>query len=144
MMTFWTYKKYLVLGILTFILAANSTLAGANVSNKSQQIMQIAQGQPEGNTADEAQIKKVILLNEQKYHWQPQIDILAIVDGYAVTSVHDQNTGGQSVLKKEQDNWKIVCGTGGAFGKVEELFHSCKVPLTTAHHLLEIQAAQRR
>jgi len=135
--------NYLVLSLfVTTVIISTSSLVRANVP-RLQFNVQIAQNQTINSDSDEIKIRKVVLLNEQKYHWQPQVNTLAIVDNYAITSVHDENTGGESVLKKVQDDWQVVCGTGGAFGKAEELYRNCKVPLTTANRLLQTKAAHR-
>lgn len=135
--------NYLVLSLfVTTVIISTSSLVRASVP-RLQFNVKIAQNQTMNSDSDEIKIRKVILLSEQKYHWQPQVDILAVVDNYAITSVHDKNTGGESVLKKVQNDWQVLCGTGGAFGKVEELSHNCKVPLSTANRLLQIKAAHR-
>ncbi len=136
--------RYSVLSILAVVVAITSpSLVNAAIPNL-QFTIKVAQSQTTNIDSDEAHIKQSILLNEQKHHWRPQVKILAIADGYAIASVHDQNTGGQSLLKKEQGNWVVVCGTGGGFGLAAELVHHCSVPERTANRLLEIKAAHRR
>lgn len=128
---------------VTTVIISTPNLVIPNVP-RLQSNVQIAHNQTTKSGSDEVKIREAILLNEQKYHWRPQVDTLAIVDDYAITSVHDKNTGGESVLKKVQDDWQVVCGTGGAFGKAEELYQNCKVPLPTANRLLQVKAAHRR
>ncbi len=137
------FYNYLLLSILVMaVIISTPNLVRANVPSLQSNV-QIAQNQTTNSNSDKVQIRKALLLNEQKYHWRPEVDILAIADDYAITSVHDQNTGGESVLKKVQDDWQVVCGTGGAFGKAEELYRNCKVPLATANRLLQTKAAHR-
>lgn len=145
MFYFLKYREYLILSCLTIIFAVTPTVAKATFQNKSEQTMPIADSRPANNTTltEEAQIKQSILLAEQKNHWQPQVNVLAITGNYAVASVHDENTGGQSVLRKEGGKWKVICGTGGAFGKAEEIVQLCKVPLPTARRLLQLQTPER-
>lgn len=135
--------NYLVLSVFVMIVTISTpNLVRANFPGLQSNV-EIAQNQTTNSDSDEVRIRTAILLNEQKYHWQPQVNTLAIVDNYAITSVHDENTGGESVLKKVQDDWQVVCGTGGAFGKAEELYRNCKVPLATANRLLQTKAAHR-
>ena len=144
MFTSWKYRSFLFLSFLALVVVTSPTLVEAVGSNKSDLRIEIAQEQTGEQATESAQIRKSVLLNEQKYHWRPQVDILAIADGYALTSVHDQNTGGESVLKKKQGDWKVICGTGGAFSKANTLAQHCKIPIDTASNLLQIKSNQRR
>ena len=141
MLCFLKYRKYLILSCLSITCAATPIVAKATFPNKPEQTIQIANNNT--TLAEEAQIKQAVMLVEQQNHWQPQVDVLAITGNYAVASVHDENTGGQSVLRKEKGKWKIICGTGGAFGKAEEIVQICEVPLPIAHRLLQLQATKR-
>ena len=138
------YRQYFILGCLILGVIVKPTVGRTGTSTHVQQSVQMAQNVTSDNPADLAQIRKVILLNEQKYHWRPQVDILAIADGYALASVHDQNTGGESVLKKELGDWKVICGTGGAFGFANTLAQHCKIPIDTASNLIKIKSNTSR
>ncbi len=144
MFTNWKHRGFLLLSLLGLVVVTTPTLVEAMGSNRSEPRIEIAQEQTIDQAAESTQIKKAILLNEQKYHWRPQVDILAIADGYALASVHDQNTGGESVLKKELGDWKVICGTGGAFSFANTLAQHCKIPIDTASNLIKIKSNTSR
>lgn len=138
------YRKYLILGCLTMVMTFTPTVVGAVFSNSSQTSIQIAQNSSTNNLADETQIKKVLLADAKAQNWQPEIGLITIANNYAIATVSDQVTGGESVLRKEQGTWKIVGGGGGAITKPEQLTNYFKVPLPTARRLLQIRASQQR
>lgn len=139
------YGKYLVLGCLAMTVVFTPNLVGAVVSYSAQMNVQIAQASFATNhAANEAEIKKVLLADAQKQNWQPEIGLITIADDYAIATVSDENTGGESVLKKQQGVWKIIGGTGGAFSQPEELVQYGKVPLPNARRLLKIRASQQQ
>lgn len=144
MFSFWKYRKYFVLSCLTTVIIFTPTLVEAIVTSPAQQSIQVAPRKTDNNVADEVQIKKAIFLNEQKNHWHPQIGTITVVDNYAIATVHDDVTGGESVLKKEQGAWKVVGGGGGAITRPEQLINYFKVPPDTAHRLLQVRAGQQR
>lgn len=139
------YGKYLLLSFLAKTIIFTPTLAGAAFPNSARMNVQISQtSSATNNAANEAEIKKVLLADAQKQNWQPEIGLITIADGYAIATIRDENTGGESVLKKQQGVWKITGGTGGAFSQPEELVRYGKVPLPAARHLLKIRASQQQ
>ena len=95
-------------------------------------------------TRDEREIVKALIADAKEQNWQIKIGAITIVDGYAIATTYDENTGGESVLKKQQGVWQIIGGTGGAFSQPEELVKFGNVPPSTAHRLLQVRASQER
>ena len=138
------YRKYLVLGCLTMALALTPILVKADLSSPNGTSIKVSQNLSNNSVSEEAQIKKALLIDAQKQNWHPKIGTITIVDEYAIATTSDENTGGESVLKKQLGGWKVIGGTGGAFSKPEELVQVAKVPLPTARRLLSVRARQQR
>ncbi len=139
------YRKFLILGCLTMVITITPTIAGALPPGSSLTTSsKIAQNSTASTSRDEGEIKKVLIADAKEQNWQVKIGAITIVDGYALATTSDENTGGESVLKKHQGVWQIIGGTGGAFSQPEELVEFGKVPLSTARRLLKVRASQRR
>lgn len=138
------YMKYLVLGCLTMAFSLTPIIVRASVSSSSWTSIQVAQNLSNNSVSEEAQIEKALLIDAQKQNWHPKVGTITIVDDYAIATTSDENTGGESILRKQQGYWRIIGGTGGAFSKPEELVQIAKVPLPTARRLLSIRARQQR
>lgn len=138
------YRRFLILGCLTVAITITPTVAGAlHLSSSATVSIKIAQNSHTNATKDERAIKKVLLADAKQQNWQVKIGEITIVDGYALATTYDENTGGESVLRKSQGVWQIVGGTGGAFSQPGELVEFAKVPLSTARRLLQVRASQR-
>lgn len=137
------YRRFLILGCLTMviIISPNVARAGNPISFSATHIM-IAQNSF-NTTRDEKEIKKALIANAKQQNWQIKIGAITIVDGYAVATTYDENTGGESVLKKQQGVWQIVGGTGGAFSQPEELVKFANVPPSVARRLLQLRTSQK-
>lgn len=139
------YHRFLILGCLTMAITITPTIAGALPSDSSLiTSSKIAQNSPASTSRDEKEIKKALLADAKKQNWQVKIGAITIVDGYALATTYDENTGGETVLKKQQGVWQITGGTGGAFSQPEELVEFGKLPLPTARRLLQMRATQKR
>ncbi len=144
MFNFQKYRKYLVFGCLTMAFTLTPVIVKATVPLSTLISSQVAQNLSSNSVSEEVQIKKVLLIDAQKQNWHPKIGTITIVDDYAIATTSDENTGGESVLKKHLGAWKVIGGTGGAFSKPEELVQVAKVPLPTARRLLSVRARQQR
>ena len=110
------YRRCLTLSCLAIAVALTPTTVKAVVPGLARLNIQVAQNLSTNN-AEEARIRKALLADAQKQNWQPKIGTISIVDGYAIATTYDENTGGESVLKKQQGVWQVIGGTGGAFSK---------------------------
>lgn len=145
MFNIYKYRRYLIWGCLTMVVILTPTIVSAVVNNVNTPNYQVAQSSDANkNTSDEGGIKKALLIDAQKQNWHPKIGKITVVGGYALATTYDQNTGGESVLKKEQGVWKIIGGTGGAFSNVEELVSIAKVPPAIARRLLQTRTKEQR
>ncbi len=144
MFNIYKYRQHIIWFCLTIFVILTPTMAEAVISNETTSNYQIAENPHPQDIKDEQKIIKALLLDAQKQNWQPKIGKITVVDSYALATTYDENTGGESVLKKEQGIWKVISGTGGAFGNPEELVSIAKVPLATARRLLEIRSRQQR
>lgn len=139
------YHKFFILGCLTMAITITPTIAGALPSDSSLATSgKITQNSAASTSRDEREIKKALLADAKQQNWQVKIGAITIVDGYALATTYDENTGGEAVLKKQQGVWQVIGGTGGAFSQPEELVEFGKVPLSTARRLLQVRASQRR
>ncbi|OWY65338.1 hypothetical protein B7486_42390 [cyanobacterium TDX16] len=120
------------------------SIASAALPVQSRSNDKISQSYSDIERSEKAQIEKVLLADAQKNNWNPNIGIISIADGYALATTYDENTGGESILKKQQGVWQIVGGTGGAFSRAEELTQVGNVPISTARRLLQIRTSQER
>lgn len=138
------YRKYLVLGCLAMAFTLTPVIVRASISSPNGTSIKVTQNLPNNNISEEVQIEKALLIDAKKQNWYPKIGTITIVDDYAIATTFDENTGGESILKKQLGGWKVIGGTGGAFSKPEELVQIAKVPLPTARRLLSIRARQQR
>ena len=137
------YRKYLTLSCLTVVVTLTPATVKATIPGLAPLNIQLTQNSS-SNNAEEAQIKKALLADAQKENLRLKIGTISIADGYALATAYDENTGGESVLKKHLGVWQVIGGTGGAFSKPEELVEIAKVPLPIARRLLQIRASQKR
>ncbi|HCF28654.1 MAG TPA: hypothetical protein DEV81_15955 [Cyanobacteria bacterium UBA11049] len=144
MFNIYKYRQHIIWFCLTIFVILTPTMVEAVISNETTSNYQIAENPHPQDIKDEQKIIKALLLDAQKQNWQPKIGKITIVDSYALATTYDRNTGGESVLKKEQGVWQVISGTGGAFSNPEELASIAKVPLATARRLLEIRSRQQR
>ena len=56
---------------------------------------------------------------------------------YAMGSWTWGEMGGVAIAKQQGGSWVVVCGTGGAFSKIEELQTYCGIPYQSAQALLQ-------
>lgn len=143
MFSTWNYRQALVLSCLVMTAIFTPTVVKAALPKPAQLELKIAQSQADSRANDEVAIKKAILLSEQNSDWRPQIGTITIADNYAIATVYDQVTGGESVLRKEKGIWKVIGGGGGAITRTEQLVNYFKVPPATARRLLKIRASQK-
>ena len=144
MFNIYKYRQHIIWFCLTIFVILTPTMAEAVISNDTTSNSQIAQNTDRQDIKDEPQIRKALLLDAQKQNWQPKIGKITVVDDYALATTYDRNTGGESVLKKEQGVWKIIGGTGGAFSNAEELVSIAKVPPAIARRLLQTRTKEQR
>ncbi len=132
MIRFHKYSNYLLLSCLTMAIISTPCVVDAAFLNSNKARIYIAQTELNQVVSDEKQIKKVLLADAKAKNWQPQIGLITIVNNYAIASVYDRVTGGESVLTKSQGQWKIIGGGGGAITRPEQLTNYFKVPSATA------------
>ena len=144
MKRFHKYSNYLLLSCLTMAIIATLYVVNAAFLNSNKARIYIAQTDSTQVVSESNQIKKVLLADAKKKNWQPQIGLITIVNNYAIASVYDRVTGGESVLTKSQGQWKIIGGGGGAITRPEQLTNYFKVPSATARRLLQIRTSQQR
>lgn len=100
----------------------------------------IAQNLTPGYPTPEAAFRGDVLQNpyrsEQDFIEQYlSIDPVVQAGDYAIASVVYGEGGGVSIAHQVDGNWNVICGTGGAFSRAQEIQEFCNIPQAEAQFL---------